>query len=103
LRLPSFRMEAVVLHEVGTSDDELLLSNADADVEAAIVICDSDTRVARPYKASGEAKNASRRGGLGCAVLHEVGTSEAANICSNARAAVYGGFPSNFTTTKMLA
>jgi hypothetical protein len=40
--------------------------------------------------------------GLGCAVLREVGTSDAVHCHSNAHAVVFRVFPSFFTTTKIV-
>jgi len=53
----------------------------------------------RQYMASGEANYASRRLGLGDAVLHEAGTSGAVFTYSNARAVLLRRFSSAFTTT----
>ena len=104
MRLPSFRMEAVVLHEVWTSEDDQLHSNAYAE------LCSKDSYVARMrhysrelYMASGEAKYASRRFGWVVPSSMRWGRAMLSYFIATYVPLFLSAFPSTFTTTKIIA
>ncbi len=94
MRLPSFRLGVAVLREVGTSEATLSIATRMPIDSSSVRSIRFSFFVFRFVSVHGERGGKVRLPsiGLGCAVLREVGTSDAVHSHSNVCAVVLRGF-----------